>query len=338
MDASSINKTRRPNGHVTEDLQCTPRRSFYLATGASGTPLKQSPEFGSWFVDPAKLRFAAGLLLVASAGVLSAGQGWAQAQLPPGFYSFAPSKQEVPVGQLSSRAKADLNAALVAYRAKDFASTMPYLARPSSEGSIQANWLMGHMYRKGLGVPANLATAFKHYYRVAEDYVDHRSEVSGNERYFALDSLTRTANYLRKGNKKAGIRKNVHRALHFYQTAASAGHAGAQYGFGIMYLNGEGVAMDRSYGMRWLGTAAQKRYAPAASLLGDIYIDSGDEVRALVWYKIAADTAGRSLKKKISRKYEGLVADVSQKQLNEVNRLYKKWSNRFPVRTRQAQN
>lgn len=285
-----------------------------------------------------KLRFAASMALVASAMVLSSSQGWTQAQLPPGFYSFAPSKQEVPVGKLSSQAKTDLNAALTAYRAKDFAATMPHLARPSSEGSIQANWLMGHMYRKGLGVPANLATAFQHYYRVAEDYVDHRSEVSGNERYFVLDSLTRTANYLRKGHKKAGVRKNVSRALHFYQTAASAGHAGAQYGFAVMYLNGEGVAMDRSYGMRWLGTAAQKRYAPAASLLGDIYKDSDDDVRALVWYRIATDTAGRSLKRKISRKYENLVADVSQKQLNKADRLYKKWSNRFPVRTRQAQN
>ncbi len=334
MDARSVNRSRRPNGLVTEASQCAPRRPLHVTTSASFTPLQHL----SWLAGPAKLRLAAGVLLVAGAGILSGGQGWAQAQLPPGFYSFVPSKQEVPVGQLSSRAKADLDAALVAFRAKDFAAAMPYLDRPSSEGSIQANWLTGHMYRKGLGVPVNVANAFKHYSRVAEDYVDHRSEVSGNERYFVMDSLAHTADYLRKGHKKAGVSQNVNRALHFYQTAASAGHAGAQYGFGIMYLNGEGVAMDRSYGMRWLGTAAQKRYAPAASLLGDIYKDSDDDVRALVWYKIAADTAESSLKVKVSRKYESLVAGVSQKQMDEVNRLYNQWSNRFPIRTRQAQN
>jgi len=334
MDARSVNRSRRPNGLVTEGSQCAPHRSLYVAKCVSGTPLQHS----SWLAGPAKLRFAAGLLLVAGAGVLCGGNGWAQAQLPPGFYSFAPSKQEVPVGQLSSRAKADLNAALVAFRAKDFTAAMPYLNLPSSEGSIQANWLTGHMYRKGLGVPVNLANAFKYYSRVAEDYVDHRNEVSGNERYFVMDSLAHTADYLRKGHKKAGVTQNVNRALHFYQTAASAGHAGAQYGFGIMYLNGEGVAMDRSYGMRWLGTAAQKRYAPAASLLGDIYKDSGDDVRALVWYRIAADTAESSLNLKVSGKYESLVAGVSQKQIDEVNKLYKQWSDRFPIRTRQAQN
>ncbi|MGB5216308.1 MAG: tetratricopeptide repeat protein [Anderseniella sp.] len=285
-----------------------------------------------------KSRIAAGLMLIAGVAVLSSGQTWAQAQLPPGFYSFAPSKQETPVGQLSSRAQADLDAALVAYRAKDFSASLPYLDLPSSEGSIQANWLLAHMFRKGLGVSADQVTAFKHYNRVAEDYVDHRSEVSGNERYFVLDSLTRMANYLRTGHKKAGVRKNVNKALHYYQTAASAGHAGAQYGFGLMYLNGEGVARDRSYGMRWLGTAAQKRYAPAASRLGDIYNDSGDKVRALVWYKIAADTAGGSLNRKIVRKTNALVSQLSQKNLSEANNIYAKWSRRFPVRTQQAQN
>ncbi len=338
MYASLNNKSRRLKEHVTKAVQRGTHHCFNVLSLTFLRSEKRAAGLGSYLRGSTSLRLAVGLLLTGSAGFVTAGHSWAQAQLPPGFYSFAPSKQEMPVGQLSARAQADLNAALAAYRAKDFAATMPRLARPSREGSIQANWLLGHMYRKGLGVSADLATAFKHYYRVADDYVDHRSEVSGNEQYFVLDSLTRTANLLRKGHKKAGIRKNIPRALHFYQTAASAGHAGAQYGFGIMYLNGEGVTMDRSYGMRWLGTAAQKRYAPAASLLGDIYEDSGDTVRALVWYRIAADTARRSLKKKISRKYDKLVAVASQDQLDEVSRLYKRWSNRFPVRSRQARN
>ena len=331
MDVTSASKDKLPNRHLTEGPQCAPHRSY---CGSRGGMVQQTNNgFGL-----TKSRIAAGLMLVAGVAVLSTGQTWAQAQLPPGFYSFAPSKQETPVGQLSSRAQADLDAALVAYRAKDFSASLTYLDLPSSEGSIQANWLLAHMFRKGLGVSADQVTAFKHYNRVAEDYVDHRSEVSGNERYFVLDSLTRMANYLRTGNKKAGVRKNVNKALHYYQTAASAGHAGAQYGFGLMYLNGEGVARDRSYGMRWLGTAAQKRFAPAASRLGDIYNDSGDKVRALVWYKIAADTAGGSLNRKIVTKTNALVSQLSQKNLNEANNIYAKWSRRFPVRTQQAQN
>ena len=331
MDVTSTSKDKLPNRHLTEGPQCAPHRSY---CGSRGGMVQQTNNgFGL-----TKSRIAAGLMLIAGVAVLSSGQTWAQAQLPPGFYSFAPSKQETPVGQLSSRAQADLDAALVAYRAKDFSASLPYLDLPSSEGSIQANWLLAHMFRKGLGVSADQVTAFKHYNRVAEDYVDHRSEVSGNERYFVLDSLTRMANYLRTGHKKAGVRKNVNKALHYYQTAASAGHAGAQYGFGLMYLNGEGVARDRSYGMRWLGTAAQKRYAPAASRLGDIYNDSGDKVRALVWYKIAADTAGGSLNRKIVRKTNALVSQLSQKNLSEANNIYAKWSRRFPVRTQQAQN
>lgn len=331
MNVRSTSKDKLPNRHLTEGPQSVPHRSYCCSRGGMGQ--QTSNGFGL-----TKIRAAVSLMLVAGVAVLSSGQTWAQAQLPPGFYSFAPSKQETPVGQLSSRAQADLDAALVAYRAKDFTASLPYLDLPSSEGSIQANWLLAHMFRKGLGVPADQITAFRHYNRVAEDYVDRRTEVLGNERYFVLDSLTRMANHLRTGHKKAGVSKNVNKALHFYQTAASAGHAGAQYGFGLMYLNGEGVARDRSYGMRWLGTAAQKRYAPAAARLGDIYNDNGDKVRALVWYKIAADTAGGSLNRKIKKKNKALVSDLSQKKLSEANKLYAKWSRRFPVRSRQAQN
>lgn len=319
MDAGSTYKNVVPGGHQSSGVHRAPHRSCSSSMG--------------WINQ-----LAAGLILTAGATVLSSSQAWTQAQLPPGFYSFAPSKQELPVGQLSSKAQSDLNSALAAYRSKDFAASLPYLNRPSDEGSIQANWLLAHMFRKGLGVPANQVTAFKHYNRVAEDYVDRRSDVQGFERHFVLDSLTRMANHLRTGNKKSGVRKNLSKALHFYQTAASAGYAGAQYGFGLMYLNGEGVSRDRSYGMRWLGTAAQKRYAPAAALLGDIYNDGDDKVRALVWYKIAADTAHGSLNRKVSRKQEKVGAALNQKQLNKANRLYDKWSSRFPVRTRQAQN
>ena len=293
-------------------------------------PLTAAPQ-SAW-------RVAAGMMLVAGVSVLSSGPAWTQSQLPPGFYSFVPSKQEMPAGQLSARAQTDLDAALRAYRAKDFAASMPYLTRPSDEGSIQANWLVAHMYRKGLGVAANQVTAFEHYNRVAEDYVARQTEVQDNERYFVLDSLTRMANSLRTGYKKAGVSKNVSKALHFYQTAASAGHAGAQYGFGLMYLNGEGVTRDRSYGMRWLGTAAQKRYAPAAARLGDIYYDAGDKVRALVWYKIASDTAGATLDRKMLKKHNEVVAGLSQQQLDTADKIYAKWSRRFPVRARQAQN
>ncbi|MEM9471620.1 MAG: tetratricopeptide repeat protein [Pseudomonadota bacterium] len=331
MNARSTRKDKVPNRHLAGGTQYAPHCSYCCSMGGVGQQTNNG--FGL-----TRFRLAAGMMLVAGVAVLSSGQTWAQAQLPPGFYSFAPSKQEVPVGQLSPQAQANLDAALVAYRAKDFSASLPYLDLPSSEGSIQANWLLAHMFRKGLGVPVDQVTAFKHYGRVAQDYVDHRSEVSGNERYFVLDSLTRMANSLRTGNKKAGVRKNVNKALHYYQTAASAGHAGAQFGFGLMYLNGEGVARDRSYGMRWLGTAAQKRYAPAAALLGDIYSDSGDKVRALVWYRIAADTAGGTLNRRIAKKNKVLQAELSQKNLSEANRLYSKWSRRFPVRTRQAQN
>jgi TPR repeat protein len=276
------------------------------------------------------------MLLAVSACALSAGGSWAQAQLPPGFYSFAPGKQETDTNALSAAAQRDMDAALAAYVAKDYAASLPFLELPSAEGNIQANWLTAHILRKGLGVPVDQAGAFARYDRIASDYIGRRSEVFGNDRYFALDSLTVMARNLRTGNKAGGVGKDLAKALHYYLTAASAGHAGAQYGLGMMYFNGEGVSRDRSYGMRWLGTAAKKRYPPAAAMLGDAYKARGDKVRAVVWYRIAADNADTKLSAYVLGQHEQLLAQLNEKKTSRVKRLYTKWNRQYPVRRQQA--
>jgi hypothetical protein len=115
-----------------------------------------------------------------------------------------------------------------------------------------------------------------------------------------IDGLSRLADGLRSGIEEADVKRDRRRALRLYRIAASAGHTNAQYGLGKMYLGGEGVTKDRSYGMRWLGTAAKKRHSGAAEVLGDVYFESGDTIRALVWYRIAADTAGEQQSPRIA--------------------------------------
>ncbi len=284
------------------------------------------------------MRAAASSALVVACVGLSASSAQTQAQLPPGFYSFAPSKPDLTAPSISRNAQGDLSDAIAAYRAQDFKSAFSMLKRPAKEGSIQANWLLATMYLRGQGVAGNLAAAYRHFGRIAEDYVSQGTEVSGNERYFVFDSLARMADSLRVGNEKAAIEKNVSRALHYYQTAASAGHAGAQFGFGLMYLRGEGVAIDRSYGMRWLGTAAQKRYAPAASILGDMYLDAGDVVRAIVWYRVAADTADKKLAAYVVEKQETLLPQLDDNETIRADDMYVRWTRKYPLQAVHSSN
>lgn len=281
-------------------------------------------------------RLTASIALAAGGVVLSGGVTTAQSQLPPGFYSFAPGREVADALQLSPSAKQDLDAAVVAYLAKDYAGSLPFLERPAAEGNIQANWLSARILDLGLGVPANRSVAYGHYDKIASDYINKREEVYGNDRYFVFDSLTKMGTSLRTGDKSTGVKKNLAKALEYFQTAATGGHASAQYGLGSMYLNGEGVIRDRSYGMRWLGTAAKKRYAPAAALLGDAYETLGEIVRAVVWYRIAADNAGPDLAVYVVAQHDKLVSQLAPKNRARAEELYHKWAKRYPVREQQA--
>ena len=240
--------------------------------------------------------------------------------MPQGFYSFSPRADNKFIKALSDEAKRDLEAGINAYSARDFATAQSLLARPAQEGNTQANWVLARMLLRGLGGPVDKRAAIDILNRMAKGY--DPDEPNRSTRFFMVDGLTRLAELLLHGDKQAGIKRNRRRALRLFRRAASAGHAGAQYGLGAVYVRGNGVSRDQSYGLRWLGTAAQKRYAPAASLLGDVYGEAGDIVRATVWYRIAADTANQTLSAHVLEKHETLVQQLSPKQLQRADRLY----------------
>ena len=275
----------------------------------------------------------AGLALAAALGASAVAQTAPQ-QLPPGFHSCVPRASDTFVKQLSQDAEADLHSGVAAYMAKDYGAAHTLLMRPAEEGNAQANWMLAHMYRKGLGGPVDEVRAYEIYERMAANY--DPDEPDRNVRFFMVDGLSRLADSLRSGNKAAGITRDRRRALRLYQMAASAGHANAQYGLGMMYLEGDGVAKDRAYGMRWLGTAAQKRHAAAAARLADIYFEAGDTIRSLVWYRIAADTADSTLSQRVLNQHEYLSKNMSQAELGEADQLYTRWTNRYPVQHRTA--
>lgn len=292
------------------------------------------------FVTPTSNRMRAGRLVLAALGALSvqaliAGIPAATAQtvaqaLPPGFHSFVPGSNEQKfIRVLSEEAQRNLGAGMAAYMARDYGNATSLLALPAEEGSVQANWMLATMYARGLGVPADIKTAYEIYERMAALY--NPEEQDRNTRFFMIDGLSRLADGLRSGIEEADVKRDRRRALRLYRIAASAGHADAQYGLGKMYLGGEGVTKDRSYGMRWLGTAAKKRHSGAAEVLGDIYNEAGDGVRALVWYRVAADTAGARQSPGVLDKHERVSSTLNQKQLARADALYKRWTSRFPA-------
>ena len=62
----------------------------------------------------------------------------------------------------------DLKKAKKAYNNGNFDRAIKFFRRASEDGNIVADWYLGHIYRKGRGVPRDDATAFSYYSRVAE--------------------------------------------------------------------------------------------------------------------------------------------------------------------------
>ena len=70
----------------------------------------------------------------------------------------------------------------------------------------------------------------------------------------------------KRGNRHL-VAKEAMKAISCYRRAANAGHAGAQYNLGLMYLKGESVPRDALYGLGWLAKAADGGDKKAQELL-----------------------------------------------------------------------
>jgi TPR repeat protein len=82
-------------------------------------------------------------------------------------------------------------------------------------------------------------------------------------------------------------------AIAEWQGLAEEGHAGAQFGMGLLYANGFGVTMDDFASLKWYGLAAEQKHPEAQANLGVMYangwgVRQSDE-EAFNWYTLAAE-------------------------------------------------
>jgi TPR repeat protein len=108
-------------------------------------------------------------------------------------------------------------------------------------------------------------------------------------------------------------------ALEEWRPLAEQGDAAAQYNFGLMYENGNGVLQDYAEAVRWYRLAAEQGNARAQTNLGGKYeFGSGvlqDNVKAHMWYNIGAangNALGGENRGKIADQMTP--ADISQAQ------------------------
>ena len=77
-----------------------------------------------------------------------------------------------------------------------------------------------------------------------------------------------------------------------WKRLAEQGDAEAQFGLGVMFIEGQGVAQDDAEAAKWFRNAAEQGRAVAQFNLGVMYATSQgvpqDHVQALMWFNLAA--------------------------------------------------
>jgi TPR repeat protein len=188
---------------------------------------------------------------------------------------------------------------------KDFSESIRKLRRAAEEGNPTAEFLLGHAYQRGWGVPKDMTEMARWYARGAKrrdsqpgDAVDQE-----NPRDFAqaFDAIRRKAE---EGDAGAelyiglaydvgeDLPRNAMEAARWYRRAAAQGSFAAASNLGVLYHDGDGMPKDNVAAVTWLGRAAAAGSPVAEYCLGRIYSRgegvARDDARAVEWLEQSA--------------------------------------------------
>lgn len=133
----------------------------------------------------------------------------------------------------------DISDADAAHYRKDYVTALEKYKSAAAGGSVDANYQLADMYRKGQGVRQDNAEAQK-LYRLAA--------VQGH--LFAQLLLGKTH---RNGE---GVAQDYAEAVKWYRLAAAQNYAFAEFMLGSMYYRGEGVIQDYVRAHSWFNLSA----------------------------------------------------------------------------------
>lgn len=155
------------------------------------------------------------------------------------------------VGVVASPARADFTAGYVAFQAGDFKEARAELTPLAEAGDKRAQYLLGFMYRDGLGVKKSAARAFEWLSKAAAEPHPDR---------FALHDL---AVLYERGQ---GTKKNLKKAVELYRQAAARGLPSSMVNLAVLLAKGGGgVERDTATALRLLFRASEAGHAGAAA-------------------------------------------------------------------------
>ena len=176
-----------------------------------------------------------------------------------------------------------------AYEKGDYATALREWKTPAKQGLANAQFNLGHVYRRGHGVPQDDKTAVK-WYRLAAKQGNVHAQFSLGWRY----------------HKGQGVTQDYKTAVKWFRLADQQGHASAQSNLGVMYANGKGVPQDYIPAYMWWSIAASsgiKSVAPNAVSARDSVSKRMDP---------AEIAEAKKLAREFCKKYKGCDSEKAQ--------------------------
>ena len=149
-----------------------------------------------------------------------------------------------------ANATGDYDQGLQAYAAGDYDRAIASWSGPALENDPRAQFALGVLTMRGIGVPRDEVAAVGHYRRAAE------SGFASAQFNLGLAHFT-----------GRGVEKEPAKAQYWWQLAAEQGHAVAQYNLAAILWSGDGVPMDQARAMHWFRIARSRGSEEASNFL-----------------------------------------------------------------------
>jgi TPR repeat protein len=153
----------------------------------------------------------------------------------------------------------DYNDGVRAFTSKNYELAITWLKPLAEKGHVKAQYYLGWMYERGLGVAIDLREAAR-WYRLAAEQAEPFTQ-------------TRLGYFYERG---LGVARDDRLAAQWYAKSAEAGEEQGQSHLGAMYRDGRGVARDFKEAEKWFSMAADQGSAWALMNLGLLYTHGGD--------------------------------------------------------------
>ncbi|KAF9127994.1 hypothetical protein BGW39_005440 [Mortierella sp. 14UC] len=231
---------------------------------------------------------------------------------------------------------------------QDSEAAMKWFLQAANQGHPAAQYYVGLMYYRGLGVPVDKQTAAEWFLKAANQKEVH-SQVLLGEMYLhgqgipedpsrALQWLLPPAN---EGHAEAQyyigcmyndgtplFSQDYSKAMEWYLKAAGQGHAGSQVKIGELYFNGHGVFLkNKATALMWFLKAAEQGDPRGQRLAGECYENVQhlqDYPKAIEWYLKAAQQGCQESQFAVGRMYEEGYRGVVEQDYSAALRWYLK--------------